>query len=221
MTKFINLIIFCTLYILFLISACSLGNGGSSSSSQTNTGATTSSSSNSGSPHWQIVGTAGFTAGQANYVSMAIDGNGKPYVAYVDVANASNAMVKYFDGSAWTTAGGGALSTAGSRFTCIAIDKNNVPYVAYQDWANNYRITVKKLGSSTWSVVGSPGITTGTGGTAIDISIAIDTSGTPYISFSDNAQNGNATVMKFNTSSWAVVGTAGFLWARQLYFNRN
>lgn len=47
-------------------------------------------------------------------------------------------------------------------------------------------------------------------GNAWATDIAIDSKGTPYVVYSDLANRGKATVMKFNGSSWENVGAAGF-----------
>ena len=41
-------------------------------------------------------------------------------------------------------------------------------------------------------------------------SIAIDSSGTPYVVYQDSGHSNKATVMKYNGSSWVNVGSAGF-----------
>ena len=41
-------------------------------------------------------------------------------------------------------------------------------------------------------------------------SLAIDSSGTPYVTYKDFANSSKATVMKFNGTSWVTVGSAGF-----------
>jgi hypothetical protein len=48
---------------------------------------------------WVTVGTAGFSAGAATYVSLAVDGSGTPYVAYQD--GAAKVTIMKFDGTAW------------------------------------------------------------------------------------------------------------------------
>ena len=42
---------------------------------------------------WEIVGTAGFSAGSVGYTALDLD-NGTPYVAYTDASNANKASVK-------------------------------------------------------------------------------------------------------------------------------
>ncbi|MCK9480320.1 MAG: T9SS type A sorting domain-containing protein [Bacteroidia bacterium] len=45
---------------------------------------------------WQTVGTAGFSAGDANYTSLAFSNSNEPYVAYADGANSGKATVMKF-----------------------------------------------------------------------------------------------------------------------------
>ena len=42
---------------------------------------------------WQQVGIAGFSAGQADSVSLAIDSGNAPYLAYSDAANSNKASI--------------------------------------------------------------------------------------------------------------------------------
>src|SRR5207248_2304740 len=84
------------------------------------------------------------------------------------------------------------------------------PYVVYQDIANGSRATVKKWNGSSWVTVGSAGFSAGSISANSTPSIAIDGSGTPYVVYTDNANGSFATVMKFDGSSWIMVGSAGF-----------
>ena len=45
---------------------------------------------------WQPVGTAGFSAGNAYYLSLALDSNNTPYAAYADDANGDKWTVMKF-----------------------------------------------------------------------------------------------------------------------------
>ena len=51
----------------------------------------------SGSWGWNLLGSAGFSAGVTKYTSIAIDGDGKAYVAYMDQANGDKATVMKFN----------------------------------------------------------------------------------------------------------------------------
>ena len=60
---------------------------------------------------WSIVGTAGFTIGEANYTSISIDTGGTPYVAYED-GYLGPASVMKFNGSSWIPVRGTWLSSS-------------------------------------------------------------------------------------------------------------
>ncbi len=53
---------------------------------------------NSGVSGWSIVGSAGFSDGQADYTWLDIDSENVPYVAFKDVANANKTTVMKYDG---------------------------------------------------------------------------------------------------------------------------
>ncbi len=60
-----------------------------------------------------------------------------------------------------------------------------------------------------WTTVGSAGISTS--GQSTWQHLVIDGANTPYVSFNDGGlATGQATVMKYNGTSWAAVGSAGF-----------
>ncbi|MDD3284980.1 MAG: hypothetical protein PHZ07_05290, partial [Patescibacteria group bacterium] len=64
-----------------------------------------------------------------------------------------------------------------------------------------------KYNGSEWENVGSAGFSAGT---VITPTLAIDSSGTPYVAYRDVENSSKATVMKYNGSSWENVGSAGF-----------
>ncbi len=61
--------------------------------------------------------------------------------------------------------------------------------------------------TNNWQNVGSAGFSVGA---AYDTSLALDSSGTPYVAYVDYANSYKATVMKFNGANWETVGSAGF-----------
>ncbi len=156
---------------------------------------------------WWNVGTAGFSTSRADYTSIAIDGNGTPYVAYKDYGNSYKATVMKYDGNNWVNVGSAGFSAGEVSYTSIAIDGNGTPYVAYEDWANSIEATVMKYNGSNWVNVGSAGFSAFV---ALYPSIAIDGSGTPYVAYLDWGNLGKATVMKYNGSNWVNVGLPGF-----------
>ena len=143
---------------------------------------------------WEVVGTAGFSAGEAYYLSLALDGS-TPYLAFTDVANSFNATVMRLNGSTWEVVGTAGFSAGDVYYSSLALD-GSTPYVAYEDVANSYKPTVMRLNGSTWEAVGTAGFSAG----AVDYpSLALDGS-TPYVAFSDNANSDKATVMRFASS---------------------
>ncbi|RYD57340.1 MAG: T9SS type A sorting domain-containing protein [Sphingobacteriales bacterium] len=87
---------------------------------------------------------------------------------------------------------------------------------------NNLDCNDAAINSAGWDTVGVSGFTTGA---VSNTDIAIDTSGVPYIVFSDVNNSYKATVMKYNGSGWVTVGSAGFSAGQvstpQIAFDRN
>jgi hypothetical protein len=155
---------------------------------------------------WWNVGPAGFSADEADYTSLAIDGSGTPYVAFKDIGKENKATVMKFDGTNWVTVGLAGFSAGDANYISLAIDGSNTPYVAFLD--NVSKVTVMKLNGSSWENVGLPGLNAGY---AIRISLAIDGSNNPYVAYSDFIdESSKATVKKFDGSSWVNVGSPGF-----------
>lgn len=106
---------------------------------------------------WQIVGTPGFSAGDASYTSLAIDSNNVPYVAYQDWENFERATVMKFDGTNWVTVGTVGFSAGRIINPSLAFSSSNEPYVAYRDEANSDKATVMKFDGTNWVTVGTAG----------------------------------------------------------------
>lgn len=154
---------------------------------------------------WLPVGTPGFSDMSVDYTFAAVAPNGEPYVVYRE----TKAAVKKFDGTNWITVGTPGFSAGGVSCTTMAFDNTGTPYIAYTDWGNGYKATVMKFDGSNWIAVGTAGFTPGI---ASFTSIAIDGNGNPCIAFRDQLPSSNyrASVMKFDGSNWAYVGTPGF-----------
>jgi hypothetical protein len=74
---------------------------------------------------------------------------------------------------------------------------------------------VMKYSGGSWGVVGTAGFSA----FGVDYtSLAIDSSGTPYVAYLDEGTDCRATVRKYSGGSWRVVGTAGFS-AGEVYYN--
>jgi hypothetical protein len=147
---------------------------------------------------WNLVGNSGFSRRPAKQTSIALDTNGMPYVAYIDMITDS-AQVMMYNGSSWVYVGGfGALGKS-YRMSPMAIDKNNIPYVAFGEMvAPNYDLKIMKFTGS-WVQVGSPSVLNYNSVYRL-LSLTLDNSGTPYIH--DSYGGG---VQKYNGASWVVL----------------
>jgi len=155
---------------------------------------------------WHTVGTAGFSTGRVDDISLAIDSTGTPYIAYEDWANGGKATVMKYTGGSWQTVGMAGFSAGLACFVSLAIDSMGTPYVAYEDYGNASKATVMKYTGGSWQTVGTAGFSLGQAAYA---SLAIDRTGTPYVAYQDGSY-AMATVMKYTDGSWQMVGTAGF-----------
>ena len=96
------------------------------------------------------VGAKGFNGSDANFISLAVDTNGTPYVAY-ESSNQLLAVQKY-DGTNWVSVGNNNITTGITTWVSLSMDiKTNTPYVAYQEGAY---IKVKKFDGTNWVMVG-------------------------------------------------------------------
>ncbi len=96
---------------------------------------------------WVNVGTPGFSAGQADYTSIAIDASGTPYVVYRDSANSKKASVMKFNGSAWTNVGSNPVSNTTMQYCDIAITPAGEPIIVYSSflYAKKYSCVVSSV----------------------------------------------------------------------------
>ena len=154
---------------------------------------------------WDTVGSRGFSAGNADFTSLAIASDGAPYVAYRDDANGLKASVMKFEGTDWVAVGSAGFSAGVAEYTSLAFNADT-PYVAYRDGSNGSKVSVMKFDGTNWVTVGSVGFSAGQ---AYYTSLAFDGS-TPYVAYQDVGNGDKATVMKFNGTSWIAVGSAGF-----------
>ncbi|HOD42676.1 MAG TPA: hypothetical protein PKL57_19150, partial [Candidatus Wallbacteria bacterium] len=149
---------------------------------------------------WTLLGQAGFSSDQANFLSLAFNGS-TPYVAYKDGTSATT--IKYYSGNSWVDVA--RLGSADWVSMCIF---NGVPHITYQNLATLLSEVQKHYGG--WYMLGS----------ALDMSwynAIYSLNGSLYVSYREINNGGKATVMKFDgVSSWNPVGGKGFS-AGQVY----
>ncbi|MCX7111997.1 MAG: hypothetical protein NTX45_18095 [Proteobacteria bacterium] len=147
--------------------------------------------------NWVVVGSAGFSAGQANGVTLAIAQDGTLYVAYADSTTSPIGMatVMKYDTSTWVNVGIAGFSAGAVQHSSLAIAPDGKPYLAYVDGGNSNNATVMMYDGSAWANAGNAGFTLGsTGYTALAFSL----DGVPYVGFSDSVLYGTGTVMKLS-----------------------
>ena len=156
---------------------------------------------------WVLVGDNNMSTNSASDIAMTIDNDDNLFVVYGDYRSASKLTVGVFlkNATYWETVGASGFSDAGintARSISISTDKSGVPYVAYLDQAQSNKATVKKYDviHNSWDTVEIEGFSATL---ASNITVALDSHDTPYVSYEDN--NSKAIVMKFDGTAWNLV----------------
>jgi hypothetical protein len=158
---------------------------------------------------WEVVGSAGFSAGAAQYISLAFNpSTNEPYVAYEDNGNSGSPTVMRFHESAWVAVGSEGFNDDEANYVSLAFNSTTYePYVAYKN-GNSNKASVMRFHESAWAAVGSADFSTDE---VNYTNLAFNPStNEPYVAYEDSANSDKATVMKFNGASWEAVGSAGF-----------
>jgi hypothetical protein len=159
---------------------------------------------------WEQVGL--FT-GKAYSTSLALDSFDRPYLAYTNADDGSRVYVMRCDGMSCSLAGT-IVSAGAATDVSLALDSANRAYVAYSDGTDSGKIKVMKLVNLPhapsiyfWEQVGTGAVSPDA---ASATSLALDSSDTPYVTYTDWGNSGKASVMRFNGTNWVQVGPAGF-----------
>ena len=159
------------------------------------------------SAQWTTVGNADFSSRFAGSTSLAFDNTGTPYVAFSDGNNAGKATVMKLSGGSWVVVGTAGFSPASATYLSLII-RGNTPIVAFSDAGNGSKAMAMKLNSgNVWINIGAADFSAGA---AYNTTVAIDTLGYTYVAYTDVANGNKATVMTYNGTAWAAVGSAGF-----------
>ena len=159
--------------------------------------------------NWSYLGNRGFSGGLAQYISIAVDSLGTPYVAFSAHLNSFAATVQKFNGTNWVNVGAAGFSGSNQvTFTKIAIAPDGVtPYIVYTDGDNGYKATVRKYNGTQWEIVGNASLSAGY---AYSTDMAFAPDGTPFLSYGDGGNGHKITVMKLSGNQWVSVGNPGF-----------
>jgi hypothetical protein len=150
-------------------------------------------------------------SGSPTSVDIAKDANENFYVSFLDTSN--GLLVKRWTPSTqtWVQVGGSVDTqayNAGSPVQSLAIDNSGNPVVAYiKTQSGIYRLFVKRWDGSTWQTVGGTA-NANTTQYAYYPSLALDSSGNPYVAFRQSASGGgyNLFVRRWNGTAWETVG---------------
>ncbi|WP_408891942.1 cadherin-like beta sandwich domain-containing protein [Paenibacillus taichungensis] len=154
---------------------------------------------------WTTLGVPGISTGPAEYISVALDPQNVPYVAFTDGGNAGKASVMKFVNGTWEYVGDLGVSTGQAPELSLTFDKQGTPYLVYSDAANNYKLAVRKFTAGQWQPVGGQNASVGM---ADNIQITFDSQDNPYILFRDRTNVAVPVVLKFTGSAWEAVGGA-------------
>ncbi len=151
---------------------------------------------------WTTVGSAGFSAREAEYTALAFAPDGTSYVAYMDWGNGTKATVKKYDGAEWVNVGNAGLSAGAAKDISLASAPDGTPFLAYRDYSNSDKAAVKKYDGAAWVNVGNAWFSAPS---AYYTSLSFAPDGTPYVAYSGVG----GTVKKYDGTSWTNVGSGG------------
>ncbi|MFP2901563.1 Ig-like domain-containing protein, partial [Corallococcus sp. 4LFB] len=137
--------------------------------------------------------------------TISIDGNGRPWVAWVESAYqpTSDGQVYWarWEGNAWTTPSLVSTSTTGNTTPVMSMMKGAPHTLAWSGIiASERSILISRWISNQWQSIGYPlTALTGTSTSATEPSLALSTSGTPFISFvEEDASSANVYTFRLN-----------------------
>ncbi|WP_338814216.1 choice-of-anchor D domain-containing protein [Bernardetia sp. Wsw4-3y2] len=144
---------------------------------------------------WENIG-GDASDGQANFISLAINNNGNPIIAFRDFNNGLKTSVREYNGDGgWGYIGSPGFSSQTSTMQSISIDKNNYIYVAY----NESGATKVAFYEGVWIEIGSSLPTLN----SIVGNLLVDLEATPYLTLIENVGSTNdVRVKKYNGSDW-------------------
>lgn len=167
----------------------------------------------------------GFGGGQQDY-ALAVDQNGNPHITYAE-SDFGNWEIHYtyWNGSVWTTSKVSNISNTlgNSRSPCIALDQNDLPYIAWveipvnsplkkfwnqyrwKEFASGSQIHLIHWNGTEWVTLGGNTNVSRTSGSAWSPSLAIDSSGNPYLAWEDDSE-GNSEIyyQEWTGSVWTT-----------------
>jgi hypothetical protein len=168
---------------------------------------------------WSPVGSAGFSSsvGASGIVgpevSLALDSNGDPYVAFSDLSMSGKATVMKWNGSAWSIVGTAGITAMEALYIDIAVHTPGQPCIVFMEntVANSvgpYKTCAMMYAGGVWSYLGgAPAYLVAPTSGATYPHGAFNTAGELYVAFCNSSNSGRATVKKLLAGSWVDVGS--------------
>lgn len=163
---------------------------------------------NNSASSWDNVGNPAFSEGAAHGLTLKLDAENTPYVAFKDENNGGDyhVSVMKYNGTAWDYVGGRAFSSGRvGHSLSLALSSANVPYVAYINEAMGHKASVVKYNGVAWEEVGTNPVSAGE---ASYVDIVTGKTGTPYLTYRDHTLAYKAFVRKYDGQDWKYIGTA-------------
>ncbi|WP_163410764.1 GEVED domain-containing protein [Flavobacterium ajazii] len=172
---------------------------------------------------WEQLGTTGFGTAAVGFLNMKVGTNNKIYVSFNN-----NGYVHVYENDldapstqAWLPVGNviniATASNSENYNSSLAIDANNNLYLAYVSGSSSgQKLNVKKYSGTAWETLGAENFSDGR---VQHISLAVTSSGTPYVVCS-NWENDNYLknyTYGFNNEAWVKIG--GYVSTGQATYN--
>lgn len=147
--------------------------------------------------HWEYVGAPRFSDNVfLQKVSLVIDNNNVPYVAYRTFTGQSS--IQKFVNGVWTNI---PFSESFALPKLVFDSQNNLNILAI--FGTSEHAGLRKFNGSTWTSVGPSSISNGF---TDHLSVDFDTNNIPYVAYSNFASSQKLTVKKLNNGVWQNVG---------------
>lgn len=159
------------------------------------------------------------TATISQWPSVAIDSQGKVYVAWEEVtASDKEIFLRRWNGSAWeevagsATGGGISNNTGDSGRPFLLVDSNDVPIVGWSDGSSgDTEIFVRRLAGGSWTEIGGSasggGVSNNTGDSRPPV-LGVDSTGALFVTWPDNSGGEfNIFVRRWDGNNWIEVGS--------------
>ncbi len=159
---------------------------------------------------WVLLGSP-MSSGEAGSTQIEVSASGVVYCGYTDNAQGGWVNVKKFDNNAWVAVGG-AVNSSNAKNLSLELKSNGTPVVGYSDAAAIEKMSVKEFNGTAWTNIGPAGFSVsqvGEAGYTLQYKYAAMVMGKddqPIVGFTDLDSAYKMTVMKYNGTSWSVLG---------------